>query len=108
MLLTVFGNELKELIDKETKLRNELESIGYKIDSLTDIKRYEDICSRITDIDTKIQSYEQELEKIGFKHYNDIYADQYTIALDSIEEFNQTVLTINDTYDSSIMNHWIN
>ena len=103
-LLSVYTCELDELVDKETNLRNEFDNIGYKIDSLNDAKRYEDICSRIADIESKIQSYEQELEKIGFKHYNNIYADQYTIALDSIEEFNNTILNINDSYDNSIIN----
>lgn len=102
-LIGVFNCELEELVDKETKLRGDLDNICYKIESLNDNKRYKDICTRIADIDNKIFSYEQELEKIGFKHYKDIYADQYTIALDSIEEFNKSVLNINDAYDSSLI-----
>lgn len=108
--LSIYKDRLEKLLKDETSSREDIDNAKYKLQAYKDIGNYTDICSRLIDIEQQISIYEEELEKIGFKHYKSIDVDQYSIALDSIEYINETIYSLHSKYDMSIISNavrWI-
>ena len=101
--ISIYKDQLEKILKDETASREDIDNAKYKLRSYEDVGNYTDICSRLVDIEKQINLYEEELEKIGFEHYRTIDADQYSIALDSIEYINETIYALHSKYDMSIL-----
>lgn len=91
-------SRLQEYIDKESKIRDEINSTKIELDSLGDQGLLSDIDNRLKGLNYQLNEYKDSFESLGFSAYNDISESEYLFALKTLETINTTIYNLADTY----------
>lgn len=91
-------SRLQEYIDKESKIRDEINSTKIELDSLGDQGLLSDIDNRLKGLNIQLNEYKDSFESLGFSAYNDISESEYLFALKTLETINTTIYNLADTY----------
>lgn len=99
----ILSNQLNEIVSKEQVLRDELDNYNIKLKTLFDKNVLNDLENRLDNSKKQLEIYKKYFESLGFKAYENITEQEYSIAIDAMEKFNQTVLTIGNSYLDEII-----
>ena len=91
-------SRLQEYIEKESKIRDEINSTKIELDSLGDQGLLSDIDNRLKGLNAQLNEYKDSFESLGFSAYNDISESEYLFALKTLETINTTIYNLADTY----------
>lgn len=91
-------SRLQEYIEKESKIRDEINSTKIELDSLGDQGLLSDIDNRLKGLNIQLNEYKDSFESLGFSAYNDISESEYLFALKTLETINTTIYNLADTY----------
>ena len=91
-------SRLQEYIEKESKIRDEINSTKIELDSLGDQGLLSGIDSRIEELSVQLNGYRESFESLGFSAYNDISENEYLFCLKTLETINTTIYNLADTY----------
>lgn len=94
-------SRLQEYVEKETKIRNEINSIQIELDSLEDQALISDIDSRIKMLSNQMKEYVSSFESLGFSAYNDITEQEYLVAVEALEKINNSIYILADKYSQT-------
>ena len=96
------NEQLKSLSDKESDIRSKLESSKIELNSLFDKNLMDSIINKINSKQQELSIYIKYFESIGFKEYENITEQEYDLAVDAIDKFNKTIISLGDKYTDVI------
>lgn len=100
--IEIYENQLNDYINNENSIRKEINDKEIKLHSLYDINLINSIKNKIKELEYNLNTYENLFKKIGFDKYDIITEQEYNIAINSIEQFNQNLEEIANSTDYSI------
>lgn len=100
--------QLNELLLKEQNIRNELSEYNIKLKALFDQNVLNDLNERLKKTQNDLKIYKHYFETLGFQAYEKITEQEYIIAINAMEKFNQTILIIGNEYSGEVINEAIN
>ena len=98
----ILDEQLQDISNKESIIRNTIEESIIKLNSLSDSKLLEDAKSRLNSTKEALSSYIKCFESIGFNEYESITEQEYIIAVDALEKINDHIVSIGNEYPESI------
>ena len=98
----LLDSRIKELLDKENKLRASITSNEIKLNALFDEKVLNQVKSAIKNITDRIAFFESRFNSIGFTDYESITESEYNMTLISISRYNSIIDFIGDNFSESI------
>ena len=94
---------INELIVLEDSIKNELDQKVIELNSLYDKEILNDTKKKLIETEKRLEICIQYFQSINFSEYENITEQEYLMAIDLMENFNNTILSINSRYSESII-----
>lgn len=103
----VLTEQLNELLNKENNIRNELTEYEIKLKALFDQNILNELKERLEKSKENLKLYKYYFDSLGFKSYENITEEEYIIAINAMEKFNQSIMVIGNSYSVKVINEAI-
>lgn len=97
-------DQLQNLVNREQSLRDEISQNEIKLKTLFDKNVLSELNIRLDKAKEQLKLYKQYFETLGFNAYENITEQEYSIAINAMDKFNQTIIIIGNEYSEDIIN----
>lgn len=89
---------LTNYVEQEKYMKSQIDEDKIKLDSLYDQSILEELVSRLNKAKEDLNIYISRFNLLGFEAYDDINENEYNMAVDAIEKFNNTISFLASQY----------